>query len=237
MAKRTKTTEANRAVIYVRCSTDEQAVSGLGLEAQEVAARRTCELRGWSVVAVVVDAGVSGTEEPLDRPAMAEAVGLLCSGGADVLVASKLDRLSRSAFDLLGLVKRSEACGFAIATSDGAVDSSSPVGRFITTAMAGVAELERALIAERTRNALAIVKARGARLGRPITLSALVRMRVAGLRREGLSLAEVAARLNAEGHRNGVGAPFTRSAVQKIITSLALDDEAAALSGLVSHGQ
>ncbi len=231
MAKRTKTTEANRAVIYVRCSTDEQAVSGLGLEAQEAAARRTCELRGWSVVAVVADAGVSGTVDPLARPAMVEAVTLLCSGGADVLVSSKLDRLSRSAFDLLGLVKKSEACGFAIVTSDGAVDSSSPVGRFITTAMAGVAELERALIAERTRNALAAKKARGARLGRPTTLSPLVRMRVAGLRREGLSLAEIASRLNADGHRNGIGGEFTRSAVQKIVASLALDAEADALAG------
>ncbi len=168
---------------------------------------------------------------------MVEAVTLLCSGCADVLVSSKLDRLSRSAFDLLGLVKKSEACGFAIATSDGAVDSSSPVGRFITTAMAGVAELERALIAERTRNALAAKKARGARLGRPTTLSPLVRMRVAGLRREGLSLAEIASRLNVEGHRNGIGGAFTRSAVQKIATSLALDAESEALTGLVSHGR
>jgi DNA invertase Pin-like site-specific DNA recombinase len=230
MAKRTKTTESNRAVIYVRCSTDEQAVSGLGLEAQEAVARRTCELRGWAVVAVVADAGVSGTVDPLARPAMVEAVALLCSGSGDILVSSKLDRLSRSAFDLLGLVKMSESCGFAIVTSDGAVDSSSPVGRFITTAMAGVAELERALIAERTRNALAAKKARGARLGRPTTLSPLIRTRVAELRHDGVSLAEVAARLNGEGHRNGAGAKFTRSAIQKIVTSLALDDEADALT-------
>jgi DNA invertase Pin-like site-specific DNA recombinase len=230
MAKRAKTTETTRAVIYLRCSTGEQAVSGLGLEAQEAAARRTCEVRGWQVVAVVADAGVSGTVDPLSRPAMAEAVALLCSGGGDVLVASKLDRLSRSAFDLLGLVKQSESCGFAIATSDGAVDSTSPVGRFITTAMAGVAELERALIAERTRNALAAKKARGARLGRPVTLPAEVRSLVAKLRREGLSLAAIADRLNIDGHRNGTGGEFTRSAVQKIVTSLALDADAEALA-------
>jgi DNA invertase Pin-like site-specific DNA recombinase len=226
MAKRAKTTETTRAVIYLRVSTGEQVVSGLGLAAQEAAARRTCEVRGWEVVAVVADAGVSGTVEPLARPAMAEAVNLLCTGGGDVLVASKLDRLSRSAFDLLGLVKQSEGCGFGITTSDGAVDSTSPVGRFITTAMAGVAELERALIAERTRNALAAKKAAGARLGRPVTLPPEVRQLVADMRREGSSLAVIADRLNSDGHRNGTGGEFTRSSVQKIVTSLALDTEA-----------
>jgi DNA invertase Pin-like site-specific DNA recombinase len=230
MAKRAKASETNRAVIYLRVSTGEEVVSGLGLEAQEATARRTCELRGWQVVAVLTDEAVSGTVDPLARPAMAEAVNLLCAGEGDVLVASKLDRLSRSAFDLLGLVKQSEECGFAIATSDGAVDSSSPVGRFITTAMAGVAELERALIAERTRNALAAKKARGARLGRPVTLPPVVRTLVADCRREGLSLAAIADRLNIAGHRNGQGGEFTRSAVQKIVTSLALDAEAKALT-------
>jgi DNA invertase Pin-like site-specific DNA recombinase len=227
MAKRKNDiTTATRAVIYLRVSTDEQAGSGLGLDAQESTARVLCAARGWEVTCVSVDAGVSGSVAPVGRPGMSAALAVLCAGDADVLVAAKLDRLSRSTRHMLGLVDESARCGFSIVTADGAVDSSTPMGRFITTAMSGVAELEREMISQRTTDALAQLKARGARLGGPVTTPQVIRERVAELRAAGLSLAKVTAALNVEGHRTSVGTPWTRAGVQRLADGLKLDAQA-----------
>lgn len=217
---------SSRAILYLRVSTDEQAVSGLGLAAQETASRSLCTARGWEVVGVVVDAGVSGSVSPLDRAGMADAIRQLCARDADVLVAAKLDRLSRSTIDLLGLVDHSEKCGFGIVTADAAVDSSTAAGRMVVTMLGAVAEMERRLIGERTKAALAAKKAQGHRLGRPVVTPARTRQLVAGLRREGLSLAKIAAQINTDGHRTSTGTKWTRSGVQRLVNSLALDAEA-----------
>lgn len=217
-----------RAVVYLRVSTTEQSVSGLGLEAQLVACQATVAARGWSIAKVITDAGVSGSVAPMTRPGMAEALDLLRTGAAEVLVAAKLDRLSRSTVDLLGLVDRSEKCRFEIATADASVDTSTASGRFVVTALAAVSELERRLIGERTAAALAAKKARGARLGRPITTPEVIRRRAGELRAEGLSIQAVADTLNSEGHRTSVGTEWTKAGAQRLLNGLSLDAEAEA---------
>ena len=56
---------------------------------------------------------------------------MLCAQKADVLVAAKLDRLSRSTVDLLGLIDEAERCGFGVVTADAAVDSTTAAGRLV----------------------------------------------------------------------------------------------------------
>ena len=90
-----------KAVAYLRLSTDEQAGSGLGLEAQETAVRSWANYRGVKVLAVEVDI-CSGATLPADRDGFKRALALLESGTADCLVAAKLDRVIRSS---RGLVK------------------------------------------------------------------------------------------------------------------------------------
>jgi DNA invertase Pin-like site-specific DNA recombinase len=219
-----------RAVIYLRVSTEEQAESGLGLEAQEAKCRQACQARGWDVAAVMVDAGVSGKVEPSKRPGLVGALDLLCgpkrARTGDVLVVAKLDRAARSAFDLLWLRREADRCGFELAVLDPDLDTTTAAGNFQFTVMAGVAELERDLISQRTRDALTAKKARGARLGRPVVRDRAVRARVSELRADGLSIAAVADALNAEGHRQGNGSDWTKSAVQKVLRSVAHDDYA-----------
>jgi DNA invertase Pin-like site-specific DNA recombinase len=53
---------------YTRVSTDEQAMSGLGLEHQAAALRRAFEYRGWELVETIADEGVSGST--LNRPGL-----------------------------------------------------------------------------------------------------------------------------------------------------------------------
>jgi len=219
-----------RAIVYTRVSTEEQAQSGLGLEAQEAKCRQACESRGWEVVELLADRGVSGKIPPRKRPALGQALEALCGPKrtriGDVLVMAKLDRAARSAFDLLWLRQEAERCAFELAVLDPDIDTTTPAGKFQFTVMAGVAELERDLIAQRTRDALAAKKARGARLGRPVVLPAETRERIAHLRSAGHSLAKVAELANGEGLRQGNGALWTKSAVQRVLGSIELDAQA-----------
>src|SRR6187455_734469 len=92
-----------RAIGYLRVSTDQQAESGLGLEAQEAAIRSAASRAKLEVVSVFVDAGTSGKLAIEDRPVLMEAVGALRRG--DVLLVAKRDRLARDVI-AIALIER-----------------------------------------------------------------------------------------------------------------------------------
>jgi DNA invertase Pin-like site-specific DNA recombinase len=225
MAKR-RNDPTGRVIGYVRVSTDEQAISGLGLDAQRAAIEAAATARGWTIVGWTEDAGVSGGVLPTDRPGLGAAIVRLCRGEADVLVAAKLDRLSRSVRHLLALLDEASRCRFGVVALDSDVDTTSASGRLITTVLGGVAEWERGVISERTKAALQVKKAAGARLGGPVTTPAVIRNRVEELRAQGVSIAKIAEQLNAEGHRTSVYTEWTKAGVQRLLRSLALDAEA-----------
>jgi DNA invertase Pin-like site-specific DNA recombinase len=91
-----------------------------------------------------------------------------------------------------------------------------------------VAQWERQIIAARTSEALQAKKARGARLGRPVTLPDDVRHRIADERAAGRTLAAIAGDLNAEAVPTARGGRWHPSTIDKVLRSLALDAEAAA---------
>ena len=187
-----------RAIGYVRVSTDEQVDSGAGLEAQRRAIRAEVKRRGWELVDLHEDAGASG-KSMAKRPALAEALQRVEGGGADVLVVSKLDRLSRSLLDFASLMERARRKGWGLVALDLGVDTSSPSGEMLASVLAVFAQFERRLIGERTKAALAVKRASGTRLGRPPTLPPKLRSRIRALRRAGRSYPAIAAKLNAEG--------------------------------------
>jgi DNA invertase Pin-like site-specific DNA recombinase len=211
-----------RAIGYLRVSTEEQAQSGLGLEAQRARVLEEVQRRGWELAAVLVDEGYSA--KSLDRPAIGEALEELAAGRADALVVAKLDRLSRSLLDFAGLMDRSRREGWQVVALDLGVDTSTPSGEMLAGVLATFAQYERRLIGQRTRDALAVKRSQGARLGRPVLLPATVRERIAGLRSEGWSLPAIAAALNAEGVPTAQGgARWWPSTVAAVLRSLPLD--------------
>jgi DNA invertase Pin-like site-specific DNA recombinase len=108
MAGKRQAPDPGKVTAYLRVSTDEQAVSGLGLEAQEEAIRRGAEMRGYNIVATFSDLGVSGSVAPEARQGLAAALGS-ARASAGTLMVAKLDRLSRSILDFAGLMDRSRA--------------------------------------------------------------------------------------------------------------------------------
>lgn len=176
MARSRKTgTDSSAVVGYVRVSTDEQAVSGLGLAAQRAAIRAECARRGWTLLAIHEDA-LSG--KTLNRPGMAAALAAVESGAVSAIVVAKLDRLSRSLVDFASLMARAQAGRWNLVALDLGIDLSTAAGEFMANVMASAAQWERRIIGQRTRDALAVKRAQGVRLGRPQTLAADVVARI-----------------------------------------------------------
>ena len=183
---------------YVRCSTSEQSDSGLGLEAQRSAIADEAARRGWEVVAVYED--VASGRSRNGRPGLERALRAVESSEADALVVSKLDRLSRSTKDFAELMDRSQRKGWSLCAMDVGVDTTTPQGEFFATVLAGMAQWERKVISQRTRDALAIKKAQGVKLGNPKLGKATprVRRRIERARARGDSYHRIAAKLNAD---------------------------------------
>lgn len=179
---------------YVRCSSEEQADSRLGLEAQRAAIEARCVERGFELVGVYEDAGWSGAS--LVRPAISTLLGEIRSG--EGLMVSKLCRVSRSLVDFAGLVERSRREGWSLVVLDPDLDLSSANGRLVANVLAAVVEWERDIIGQRTSEALAAKAARGERVGAaPLVVGELAE-RINGMRAS-MSLRGICEVLNGEG--------------------------------------
>jgi DNA invertase Pin-like site-specific DNA recombinase len=178
-------------------------------------------------VAVVEDAGFSAAT--LARPGITEAFDALESGAASVLAVAKLDRLSRSLLDFAAVMERSRRRRWALVALDLGVDTTTPQGEMMANILATFAQFERRLIAQRTKDALAVKRAQGVRLGRPRLLSPEITERVWRMHRRGSSLRRIAARLDAEGVATAHGgARWHASTVSAVLRSVKA--ERAALS-------
>jgi DNA invertase Pin-like site-specific DNA recombinase len=199
---------------YVRVSTAEQAESGLGLAAQEATVRAECDRRGWELVEVVADEGESG--KSLDRPGLQAALERIADGEVAGLVAAKLDRISRSVRDFADLLEWFSLTGAALVAIDVGVDTSTPGGKLVCGVFSAVSEWERDVIACRTREGLAALRAKG----KPISRAAVadnpeLAARIRAMREAGATYQAVAHALNVEGVPTVRGASeWTVSAVR-----------------------
>jgi DNA invertase Pin-like site-specific DNA recombinase len=185
-------------IAYMRCSTNEQADSGLGLAAQRVILEAECTRREWSNVEWIEDAGYSA--RTLKRPGLTAALERLASGQAHVLLSKSADRLSRSLKDFCDLTERSQREGWSVCALDAPADPLTPHGRAMQAMQIVFSQLERDLVSSRTRDALAAKRSSGVRLGRQRVISDDLRNRILRLRHEdGYSYGVIARQLNAAG--------------------------------------
>lgn len=228
---------AGKFVSYLRVSTDKQGRSGLGIEAQRDAVARYLNGGQWSLVNEYVETE-SGRRS--DRPKLGAALAHAKAIGAK-LVFAKLDRLTRNV-DLLRALVNS---GVDLVFCDLPSVPPGPMGRFLLTQMAAVAELEAGLIGERTKNALAAAKARGVKLGNPNGARALrgkqagnaaavakiredaaqraldLQVIVSGIKDEGItSIRDIAGELNRQGIKSPRGGCWHPTSVARLLNRL-----------------
>jgi DNA invertase Pin-like site-specific DNA recombinase len=144
---------------YARVSTD----------AQDLTAQRTALLAlGVAADRVYVDHGLTGTNR--DRPGLAAALAAVRTG--DTFVVTKLDRLARSLPDARQIIDELTKAGVTLSLGGQRHDPTDPVGRLLFNVLAMVAEFESDLIRLRTREGMAVARAKGHLRGRPPKLTA-----------------------------------------------------------------
>jgi DNA invertase Pin-like site-specific DNA recombinase len=133
-------------------------------------------------------------------PASGWALERIAAGEASGLIASRLDRLSRSVVDFGLLVEWFTEADANLIALDLGIDTSTSGGRLVANVFASVAEWERDVIADRTREGLAAARAGGKQISRPaVADDPELRGRIAQMRRRGMTLQAIADRLNAAG--------------------------------------
>lgn len=148
---------SRKIVAYYRVSTNAQGQSGLGLEAQREAVARYLSTGDWELVDEFqeVETG-KGSDALAKRPKLKAALDVCRKHGATLIIA-KLDRLARNVHFISGLMET--GCDFVAADMPQA-------NKVMIQMHAVMSEWERDQISKRTKDALAIAKARGVVLGK-----------------------------------------------------------------------
>lgn len=219
-------------IAYVRVSTDGQAESGNGLDAQRAAILSWAERNGDPVAAIYEDAGVSGAAALDKRPGLLSAIAELHRG--DILVVAKRDRLSRGDVVALAMIEASVARKGAriVSVAGEGTAGDEPSDLLMRRLVDAFAEYERRIIAGRTRSALAAKRKRGERVGsipfgfdlgddgkslitNPAEQSAIALM--TELRARGASLRRIADELDARGIKPKGGKSWSFLSVRAIL--------------------
>lgn len=147
-------------IAYLRVSTEQQALSGAGLDAQHDA----CERVAGSLAGIYRDEGVSGKTGIDKRPALLDAIAQLKKG--DVLIVAKRDRLGRDPMVVAMIESAVKRKGARIVSAAGeGTDSDSPTDILMRRMVDAFAEYERLIIGARTKAALQAKKARNESTG------------------------------------------------------------------------
>jgi DNA invertase Pin-like site-specific DNA recombinase len=186
-----------QTALYLRVSTHEQSTA-----AQRAELDAYCAARCWTD-AVVYDDVITGSST--SRPQFDLMLNHARAGKLARILVVKLDRLGRSLAHVAMTIAELQCANVALICTSQGIDTSTdnPAGRFQVAVLAAVAEFERSLISERTREGLRAVRARGGRLGRPRTNSKAADQARA-LSGQGCSNREV-------GRRLGVSHPTVKS--------------------------
>lgn len=208
------------ALLYARVSTSMQVADGVSLDVQERQLKAAAELSGYTNVEFVREEGRSG-KSISGRPALRSALERLDKGEAHALFVTRIDRLARSTKDFLSIIDRANTKGWRLVMLDLNLDTSSYQGRFVVTIMSALAEMERGIIAERSKDVHRDRRERGIVWGKDsgprtkLPEELVDRMRT--LRAKGLSYQDIANRLNAEAVPTERGGQWRSATIKKVL--------------------
>lgn len=199
---------------YIRVSTSKQDVSP---EVQQAALEAEAARHGWKLT--IYRENAASAKSLKNRPVLAEALSELKAGRFDALAVSKLDRLSRSVADFAAMLETASRQRWALICLDLGIDTSTITGAAMAQVTCTFAEMERKKIAERTSAAMQQKAAAGQHMGRRSVLSTDTVQRIVTDRSTGMSLARIAASLNAEGVQTATGKTWHASTIRQVLSS------------------
>lgn len=219
------------AIGYVRISKEE--AGSMSLATQEAAIRAWCLANGHTLKSVFADEGVSGGNAPISRPGAAQAIREARSKGVEILVVSKLDRMSRDLKDVLDLVDTTLKGKATLVSVSEAFDAHTPAGRMFLQLLGTFGKFERNKIKERTKDALATRRAAGLKTGGnvpygytseggrllPLEAEQAVLDRALAMQADGLSFAKIAKALNQSGEKTREGRAWTKMRLYEVLRS------------------
>ncbi len=229
------TTQADtpaRPAGYIRVSQERSARNGYGLSAQEADLKRFIEYKGWKLVELYREEGVSGYRK--DRPALERLLADVKAGRFDVVVFPSIDRAGRSVKDVIEIDRTLRKHGVDTVFLREGVDTSTPTGELFRNIMASLAEFEGRVIYERLSKGKRQKAAAGGYIGgwlpygyrngdgERITVEpeeAKVVERVFRWRAEGRSLRWIAGRLNEDGVKTQKGGSWNPSTLRGMLAN------------------
>lgn len=218
-----------KAVGYIRVSTEEQAKEGVSLDNQRKRIEAFCVAKEWTLGRIYADEGISGGS--LKREGVQELIQDCSRAMFDVVVIYKLDRLTRSVKDLGYLIEMFDKSNVAFSSVSDNFDTTTANGKLVLNILGSVAQWERDIISERTRDALAHKRSE-LQIYSPLPLGfeagedgrlienekelAIVK-RIRALRSQGLSYQKIANRLNAAGLKTKKGRVWRKGTIYKVL--------------------
>ena len=227
----------DRAIAYVRVSTVRQVEEGTSIASQSERVREYARFRRLRLMSrdVVIDDGVSGGIPLFDRTGGSRLADLIETGKYSHVIAVKLDRMFRMTTDAIDTMDYLAELGIAIHFVDfngQALDTSTSTGRFFITMIAALAEMERGLISERTREGMGYLKDNRLRFTKDIygwdvkedgsirpnwTEQSRIDFMAWQMRKNGMSAYSVAKCMNARGWLGKKGGKWNSTSVNRVV--------------------
>jgi site-specific DNA recombinase len=222
------------AVGYVRCSTVLQSKEGLTTEMQIAKIRQYCALNDLTLVGIYGDPGISG-KSIRARPGIKAVLSIVKRKKIDAVVTYSLSRLARNTVEALEISKLMDKANVGLHSITERLDTQSAMGRFFFSLTASLAEMERALIAERTTAALDLKRSKGEKTGGscpygyrsvdgkliPDAGEQRLIKRIKNLRAKGFSYQRIADSLAEKGIFTRKGTKFQATQVSRILKAAA----------------
>jgi site-specific DNA recombinase len=207
-----------KVVGYIRVSTEMQARDGISLEMQRSKIEAYCSLHELTLSEIIADEGCSA--KSMNRSGIQTLVSMVKAGEVEAIITYKLDRLSRKTKDILEMVELFDKHDTALHSITESLDTKSAIGRFVLRTLASLAEMERDLISERTKEAMHHLKASGKVYSRPTFNDTDTVATMRTMKAEGFSYAYIASELTSRGIPTARGGVWHASTVHTILRAL-----------------
>jgi site-specific DNA recombinase len=219
-----------RPALYIRVSTEEQAVKGNSLYEQEERGIAYCKAMGWRQPVIYIDDGYSAKD--INRPELTRLLESVQNKEHDTVITTKLDRLSRRLLDILKLVDYFEKNSCSYASISESFDTSTSAGKLSLQVLGAVAEFERERIRERVRDNLMSLARQGKLISKAsygynvvdgqleVNLEeSLIVKNIFKWTLEGLGPLPIAGRLNQMGIKSKNGKTWDEKTVRRLLES------------------